>query len=64
MKRILAHKIIYADKEYRMAIATITDSGEVVIESFEKEIPSTVFISGTVLLQSVDGRIEIINLPI
>ena len=64
MKRILAHKIIYADKEYRMAVATITDSGEVIINSFEKEIPSTVFISGTVRLQPIDGRIEIINLPI
>ena len=64
MKRILAHKIIYADKEYRMAVATITASGEVIINSFEKEIPSTVFISGTVLLQPIDGRIEIINLPI
>ncbi|MDE5567548.1 MAG: hypothetical protein K2J12_03805 [Muribaculaceae bacterium] len=64
MKRILAHKIIYADKEYHMAVATITDSGEVIIEAFEKEIPATVFISGTVLLQPVDGRIEIINLPI
>lgn len=64
MKRIFAHKIIYGGKEYRMSVATIKDNGEVIIDTFEKEIPSTVFISGTVLLQPVQGRIEIINLPI
>ena len=64
MKRILAHKILYADKEYRMSVATITHDNIVTIRPYEKETEATVFIPGTVLLQPVNDRIDIIRLPI
>lgn len=63
MKRILAHKIIYGDKTYKLSVATIDGNRVVSITPFEKEVPGTIFISGTVQLVSTNGPIEIIKLP-
>lgn len=63
MKRYFAHKIIHGEKEYRMAVATIDDNRVISIEPYEKEIPSTIFISGTIQLIPTEGKIEVIRLP-
>ena len=63
MKRVFAHKIIFGDKEYKMSIATIEGNRVVSIVPFEKEIASTIFISGTIQLIPTESKVEIIPLP-
>lgn len=63
MKRFFAHKIIYGEKEYRMSVTTIEGNRVISIEPFEKEIASTIYISGTIQLIPTEGKIEIIRLP-
>lgn len=62
MKRILAHKIHYLDKVYTLSVATIDGNRVVDIRPFEKETPSTEFISGAVRLVPTSARVEIIPL--
>lgn len=50
-KRIFAHKIIYLGNTYQNSVATIEDDKVVDIRDFEAETHSTIFISGTVILQ-------------
>ena len=63
MKRVFAHKIIFGDKEYKMSIATIEGNRVVSIVPFEKEIASTIFISGAIQLIPTESKVEIIPLP-
>lgn len=59
IKSILAHRMIYQGKEYKMCIAQISSDGNsIVFSPFVKEIPGTVFVSGTVILSIKDGGIE------
>lgn len=53
MKKILAHKIIYKGKTYDMSVVTLDGSKVISIEPFEKEIPATKFVSGTLDLDNV-----------
>lgn len=46
----MAHKIIYKGKEYPMSVAGIDTHGEVSVAPFEREIPGTVFVNGTIRL--------------
>ena len=62
MKRILAHKIIYADKEYPMSVVTIENGRIRDILPFECETHSTVFISGTVKLVDDDSGVKVIKI--
>lgn len=61
MKRILAHKIYYLDKVYQMSVATIEGNRVIDIKPFEKEIASTMFISGAIRLIPTPSRVEIIK---
>ena len=61
MKRILAHKIYYLDKVYRLSVATIEGNRVVNISPFEKETATTEFISGAVRLVPTPTRVEIIR---
>lgn len=63
MRRILAHKIIYLDRVYTMAVATIDGNRVVDIIPFENETSSTVFISGSIRLVPRDNDVEIIKNP-
>lgn len=56
MKRILAHKIIYRDKEYTMSVATFEDDKLISIEPFKCEIEATTFISGTIKITETQGE--------
>lgn len=62
MKRILAHKIIYLDKVYQMAVATIDGNNVVDISSFTEEEHSTVFISGTIKLIPGATSVEVVRI--
>lgn len=62
MKRILAHKIIYLDKVYKMCVATIDSNNVVDISPFYEEGHSTVFISGTIKLIPGATSVEIIRM--
>ena len=51
IQRILAHNIVWQGRTYHMHIAELdTETGKVTMRAFDHEIPSTIFISGTVLL--------------
>lgn len=50
LRSVLAHTIIYKQKEYPMSIASITPEGKVTISPFTTETHSTIFISGRVTL--------------
>ena len=61
MKRILAHKIYYLDKVYKMSVATIDGNRVVDIRPYEKETASTTFISGAIHLVPTAATVEIIK---
>lgn len=46
----MAHRIIYNGKEYPLSVAAIDTRGEVSITPFEREIPGTLFVNGTIEL--------------
>lgn len=51
IQRILAHNIVWQGRTYHMHIAELDpETGKVTMRAFDHEIPSTIFISGTVLL--------------
>lgn len=50
-QRVMAHRIIYNGKEYPLSVAAIDTRGEVSITPFEREIPGTLFVNGTIELQ-------------
>lgn len=62
MKRILAHKIYYLDKVYKMSVATIEGNCVIDIKPFEKETASTMFISGAIRLIPTPTRVEVIKI--
>lgn len=56
-KSILAHRVLYNGAEYKMSIAHISDDGKYVgIEPYVKEVPGTIFVSGTVEILLKEGR--------
>lgn len=61
MKRVLAHKIIYLDREFPMSVATIEGNKVVDIRPYEAETPSTVFISGAIRLVPRETDVEIVR---
>lgn len=50
MPRILAHRIIYQNREYRNHIAELQPDGTIRLTPFTHEIPNTIFIPGTIQL--------------
>lgn len=51
IQRILAHHIVWQGHTYHMHIAELnTATGQVTLRPFNRELPSTTFISGTILL--------------
>lgn len=61
-KNILAHKLLYDGKEYKMSIASISDDrSRVAINPFVKEVPGTVFVSGTVEIVLKESKLMAIH---
>lgn len=57
-KSIFAHRLLYNGHQYDMSIAQITDDGlNISISPFVKEVPGTIFVSGTVRISLKDGKI-------
>lgn len=52
MGSLLAHNIIYRGRTYRNSVATLLPDGTVRIEPFAAETPSTIFVSGEVMLET------------
>ena len=60
MERILAHHIVVDGYDYGMAVATVHCSGglwHVDVEPFTREIHSTTFHSGTVIITTKPGEV-------
>lgn len=56
MKRFLAHRIITADSEYKLAVLTVSDDRKnFEIHPFDGETEATVFVSGTIKVNVSDG---------
>lgn len=56
MQRIYAHRIIFGNDVYANHVAELDDAGNLKFYPFDREIHSTVFISGTIRLTVADGR--------
>lgn len=55
MHRILAHRILFADKMYPLSIIEISDDGKKVkISPFTEEVEGTRFINGSVSVEKGD----------
>lgn len=61
IRRILAHRVIYNDREYALSVVTITDGRVTDISAFERETPGTEFISGTIRIIDDESGLRIIN---
>ena len=62
MKRFLAHRIITTDREYRMAVVTVSDDlRHYEIHPFTGETEATVFVSGTIEINVSNGECRLIH---
>ena len=50
VKRILAPRIIYKGHTYTNHIAELRTDGSIILSPFTRELPDTIFVSGTILL--------------
>lgn len=60
LKRVFAHLIRYENSDYRMSVVTVYADGDVKISPFDREIHSTIFVSGIVEVKcGSDGKIRL-----
>lgn len=55
---IIAHEIHINGEVYKMAIAFMSEDGQMEIQGFEREKASTVFVNGAIELRCVAGEWE------
>lgn len=49
-KRYLARKVIYDGKEYGLSTVEL-NAGRIILQPFEKEMPSTVYVDGVIIVE-------------